>query len=81
MLDGAGDHGRCSAAYLTGIHPRKTLVDIKAAREKYKADIVIPFLHWGWQYRPANERQKQLAFKMIEAGATRLGIVFPQELA
>jgi poly-gamma-glutamate synthesis protein (capsule biosynthesis protein) len=46
-----------------------TLVDIKAAREKYKADIVIPFLHWGWQYRPANERQKQLAFKMIDAGA------------
>jgi hypothetical protein len=30
LLDGAGDHGRCSAAYLTGIHPRKTLVDIKA---------------------------------------------------
>jgi hypothetical protein len=30
LLDGAGDHGRCSASYLTGVHPRKTLVDIKA---------------------------------------------------
>jgi hypothetical protein len=30
LLDGAGDHGRCCAAYLTGIQPRKTMVDIKA---------------------------------------------------
>ena len=30
LLDGPGDHGRCSASYLTGVHPRKTLVDIKA---------------------------------------------------
>jgi hypothetical protein len=30
LLDGAGDHGRCCGAYLTGIQPRKTLVDIKA---------------------------------------------------
>ena len=30
LLDGAGDHGRCSASYLTGIQPRKTMVDIKA---------------------------------------------------
>jgi hypothetical protein len=30
LLDGAGDHGRCCASYLTGIQPRKTLVDIKA---------------------------------------------------
>jgi poly-gamma-glutamate synthesis protein (capsule biosynthesis protein) len=43
--------------------------EIKAAREKYRADIVIPFLHWGWQYRPANDRQRQLARKMIDAGA------------
>jgi hypothetical protein len=30
LLDGAGDHGRCCASYLTGIQPRKTVVDIKA---------------------------------------------------
>jgi len=30
LLDGAGDHGRCSASYLTGVHVRKTMVDIKA---------------------------------------------------
>src|SRR5437899_2882312 len=29
LLDGAGDHGRCSASYLTGIPPRKPTVDIK----------------------------------------------------
>jgi hypothetical protein len=30
LLDGAGDHGRCCASYLTGVQPRKTMVDIKA---------------------------------------------------
>jgi hypothetical protein len=30
LLDGPGDHGRCCGAYLTGVQPRKTLVDIKA---------------------------------------------------
>src|SRR6266404_2947882 len=30
LLDGAGDHGRCCASYLTGIQPRKTTVDIKS---------------------------------------------------
>ncbi|MBI3209143.1 MAG: DUF1552 domain-containing protein [Candidatus Solibacter usitatus] len=30
LLDGAGDHGRCCGAYLTGMHPKKTMVDIKA---------------------------------------------------
>ena len=30
LLDGAGDHGRCSGSYLTGIQVKKTLVDIKA---------------------------------------------------
>jgi hypothetical protein len=31
LLDGAGDHGRCSGSYLTGIQVRKTTVDIKAS--------------------------------------------------
>jgi hypothetical protein len=30
LLDGAGDHGRCCASYLTGIQPRKTVVNIKS---------------------------------------------------
>lgn len=30
LLDGAGDHGRCCASYLTGIHPKKSSTDIKA---------------------------------------------------
>ena len=30
LLDGPGDHGRCCGSYLTGIQPRKTMVDIKA---------------------------------------------------
>ncbi|MBM3783793.1 MAG: DUF1552 domain-containing protein [Acidobacteria bacterium] len=30
LLDGAGDHGRCCGAYLTGMHPKKSAVDIKA---------------------------------------------------
>jgi hypothetical protein len=28
LLDGAGDHARCCASYLTGVHPRKSAVDI-----------------------------------------------------
>ena len=43
--------------------------DLKAAREKYKADIVIPYMHWGWEREPANEREKTFARKMIDAGA------------
>jgi len=31
LLDGAGDHGRCSGSYLTGVQVKKTLVDIKAS--------------------------------------------------
>jgi hypothetical protein len=30
-LDGAGDHGRCSGSYLTGIQVRKSSVDVKAS--------------------------------------------------
>jgi len=30
LLDGAGDHGRCCASYLTGIQPKKSFVDIKS---------------------------------------------------
>ena len=30
LLDGAGDHGRCSGSYLTGIQVKKSVVDIRA---------------------------------------------------
>ena len=45
------------------------VADIKAARSEHKADIVIPVVHWGWEYEPANDRQKALARLMIESGA------------
>lgn len=45
--------------------------DIRAAREKYRADVVLPFLHWGWEHEPEpNDRQKQFARAMIDAGAS-----------
>jgi poly-gamma-glutamate capsule biosynthesis protein CapA/YwtB (metallophosphatase superfamily) len=44
--------------------------DIKNARTRYKADIVITFMHWGWEHEPfASKRQRQLAHLMIESGA------------
>lgn len=44
--------------------------DIAAARSRHHADLVIPFMHWGWeQERSASARQRQLARRMIDAGA------------
>lgn len=48
----------------------RVLADIRAARETHKADIVIPYMHWGDEHDPATDRQKTLARKMIDAGAT-----------
>ncbi len=43
--------------------------DIRAARGA-GADIVIPFMHWGWEYEPApSARQRELARRMLDAGA------------
>ena len=43
--------------------------DIRAARAA-GADLVISFMHWGWEREPApTERQRQLARRMIDAGA------------
>jgi poly-gamma-glutamate capsule biosynthesis protein CapA/YwtB (metallophosphatase superfamily) len=50
-------------------HEEEVFTDLKAAREKYNADIVIPYMHWGWEREPANEREKTFARKMIDAGA------------
>jgi hypothetical protein len=54
LLDGAGDHGRCSGSYLTGIQVKKTLVDIKAA---ISVDQIV-----------ANEVGKQTRFPSLEVG-------------
>lgn len=42
--------------------------DIRQAR--LKADVVIPFMHWGQEHEPrAHARQRELARLMIDAGA------------
>jgi poly-gamma-glutamate capsule biosynthesis protein CapA/YwtB (metallophosphatase superfamily) len=44
--------------------------DIRHARRHYRVDLVIPFMHWGWEDRlKASARQAQLARRMINAGA------------
>jgi poly-gamma-glutamate capsule biosynthesis protein CapA/YwtB (metallophosphatase superfamily) len=48
----------------------QVVLDIKNARQRDKADIVIPFMHWGWENETkAGPRQRQLARLMIAAGA------------
>ena len=45
------------------------VADIRAARAA-GADVVIPFMHWGWEReRQPTQRQRQLARRMIDAGA------------
>lgn len=45
------------------------LADIRAARAA-GADLVIPFMHWGWENKPAPDaRQRHLARLMVDAGA------------
>jgi poly-gamma-glutamate synthesis protein (capsule biosynthesis protein) len=47
----------------------QVIADIRAAKAA-GADLVIPFMHWGWEKetRPT-ERQQTLARKLIDAGA------------
>jgi poly-gamma-glutamate synthesis protein (capsule biosynthesis protein) len=47
----------------------QVVADIKFARSFHRADLVIPFMHWGQEYDPENDRQKYLARLMIDAGA------------
>ncbi|MDD5250788.1 MAG: CapA family protein [Rhodocyclaceae bacterium] len=47
----------------------QVIADIRAARAA-GADLVIPVMHWGWEMEPApDDRQRQLARLMIDAGA------------
>lgn len=46
----------------------QVVADIKAARPQ--ADLVMPFMHWGEEGEPEpSDRQRDLARKMIDAGA------------
>lgn len=54
LLDGAGDHGRCCGAYLTGVQPRKSAVDIKCG---ISADQIV-----------ANKIGKETRFPSLEVG-------------
>lgn len=48
----------------------QVIADIRSAR-KAGADVVIPFMHWGWEYMPhSDQRQRELAHAMIDAGAS-----------
>lgn len=47
----------------------QVIADIRAARAA-GADLVIPYMHWGWEREPnPTARQQQLARTMINAGA------------
>jgi Bacterial capsule synthesis protein PGA_cap len=50
-------------------HDDEVLADIRVARKQYKADVVIPFMHWGDENKPPSDREKSFARKMIDAGA------------
>ena len=53
-----------------GGEDEQVLTDIVAARTQYHADLVIPFMHWGWEEEvDPCERQREFARKMIDAGA------------
>ena len=47
----------------------QVVADLKAARTIHRADLVIPYMHWGWEEYPADDRQKALARLMIDNGA------------
>jgi poly-gamma-glutamate capsule biosynthesis protein CapA/YwtB (metallophosphatase superfamily) len=48
----------------------QVVADIQAARRVYKADLVVPFMHWGEEGETKScLRQQTLAHRMIDAGA------------
>jgi len=48
----------------------QVIEDIVAARRDHHADIVIPYLHWGWEEEAQpSPRLKEFARRMIDAGA------------
>lgn len=48
----------------------QVLRDIAAARSVHHADLVVPFMHWGWEDEGTpSPRQREFARRMIDAGA------------
>ena len=48
----------------------QVVADIQQARQQHRADLVVVFMHWGWENElAANPRQRQLARLLIDAGA------------
>jgi len=60
------DHDRPGVAWS---EDEQVVRDITDARRVWKADVVIPVMHWGWEEPIANPRQRALARLMIDAGA------------
>ena len=60
------DHDRPGVAWS---EDEQVVRDIVDARRVWKADVVIPVMHWGWEEPIANPRQRALARLMIDAGA------------
>ena len=60
------DHDRPGVAWS---EDEQVVRDIADARRVWKADVVIPVMHWGWEEPVANHRQRALARLMIDAGA------------
>ncbi|MEY2677406.1 MAG: hypothetical protein RLZ00_98 [Pseudomonadota bacterium] len=60
------DHDRPGVAWS---EDEQVVRDIQDARRVWKADVVIPVMHWGWEEPIANARQRALARLMIDAGA------------
>jgi poly-gamma-glutamate capsule biosynthesis protein CapA/YwtB (metallophosphatase superfamily) len=60
------DHDRPGVAWS---EDEQVVRDIADARRIWKADVVIPVMHWGWEEPISNARQRKLARLMIDAGA------------
>jgi poly-gamma-glutamate synthesis protein (capsule biosynthesis protein) len=63
-----------AGAHLPGVawsgEDDQVIEDIAAARRDYRADIVIPYMHWGWEEEPnPSPRLREFARRMIDAGA------------
>ena len=64
----AAGENRPGVAWLT---ESEVVADIRAAHDRRKADIVIPFLHWGREGSPEPKAsQRELARRLIDAGAS-----------
>lgn len=71
------DHDRAGIAWS---EDEQVVRDIREARSVWRADVVIPVMHWGWEEPVANARQRELARLMIDAGADAVVGGHPHQL-